>query len=220
MRIRSFLIVAGSLVIVGLLGFRILDLEQRVAMLSEQIGLPAPAVAANSGAAPVASKSTAVAGLEQRLAILEKQVASLAAQQHAAPKADLGESHLQDDKAILSVVEREASRVRDVQLEWHRSRWIEARNQQLALFAHQAQLTPDQTSGLQQALEHEADAMVDVLKRPSLLDDPDQVATDWQATLEETDHAAKQLLTPQQDAAWLAGRQFERRILWPWLPAK
>ena len=122
------------------------------------------------------------------------------------------------EQTILSVVERENSRIRDVQLEWHRARWLETRDQQLAAFATSMHLQPDQTTALRSVLEHELNEMVSVLKRPGLAEDPDQAAADWQAVLSKTDQRALGVLTPEQQQVWVQVRQFERNVLWPWLP--
>jgi hypothetical protein len=67
-------------------------------------------------------------------------------------------------------------------------------------------------------LEHEVDRMIDALKRPGIMDDPDQFAADWKALLAETDRGAERVLTPEQMLWWNQGRSFERQTLWPWLP--
>src|SRR5262249_48891173 len=98
------------------------------------------------------------------------------------------------------------------------SRWQETREQQLTSFAHQNKLTPTQTTELQKSLEHEVDAMVEVLRRPNLMEDPDSASSDWQALLDATDRDAEKVLTPEQLSNWNLARAFERRLLWPWLP--
>ena len=175
-----------------------------------------------SGAARASGSSNPLPqGLEQRVASLEEKLRSLpkAHGKTAAsgPCENCAEGTSQE-AAVLSIVARENSRIRDVQLEWHRARWGETRQQQLAVFAGQHKLRPEQTAELNRALEHELDAMVSILKRPDAAEDPDQAATDWQSVLKETESRVKTILTPEQEQAWMQGRVFERRVLWPWLP--
>jgi hypothetical protein len=218
MRFSTFIAGAAGVALFGFLGFRILDLEQRVDALSAQLGAPAEAT---QGAAPSRTTTLTVApqGYEKRLAALEQRVKALSAapKPQAAPDTP-GNARLHDDEAILSVVERENQRVRDVQLEWSRSRWLEQREAQLTLFASWLKLEPKQVEALHTSLEHEVNALVEVLKRPNLLDEPDQVAADWAAVLEETDKEAAAVLTPDQRVWWTQGRTAERKTLWPWLP--
>lgn len=218
MRFSTFIAGAAAVALFGLLGFRILDLEQRVDALSAQLGVPAEAT---SDAAPNGTTTlTAVPqGYEKRLAALEQRIKSLnaAPPPKAAPDTP-GNARLRDDEAILSVVERENQRVRDVQLEWSRSRWLEQREAQLTMFSSWLKLEPKQVETLHNSLEHEVNALVDVLKRPNLLDDPDQLASDWAAVLDKTDKEAAAVLTPDQRTWWTQGRTSERQTLWPWLP--
>jgi hypothetical protein len=208
---------AASVAILGYLAFRIVDLEGRVANLTRQLGAaPEPTPAAQPSHTDVRpSAATAPQGYLQRLAALEKQVQALQLDRQSRDKAG---GPVLDDKEILSVVERENNRVKDVQLEWNRARWLENRDEQLTVFTKTYGLTPDQTAKLQKAMRAEVDTMVELLRRPGLLDDPDQAASDWQSMLDATDKAAKQVLNPAQLGAWNQGRTFERRLLYPWLP--
>lgn len=213
---------AAVLTVVGFLGFRILDLEQRVATLSEQLGTPPGATEPAADGHPQAAAAAGMPkGFEQRLAALEKRVEGLSSAintrrtQEAVTATSLT---VPKEEAILSVVERENSRIREVQLEWHRSRWLESRQQALTVFASQQDLQPAQTSELNRALESEIDRMVELLKRPGISEDPDQVAADWQAALDATDQRAGRVLTSEQRQVWSQVRLFERRVLWPWLP--
>jgi hypothetical protein len=216
MPLRTF--IAGALVVscFGLLGFRILDLEQRVAALSAQLG-EAPAT---SGAEVRAiASSGARTTCDQRLDALERRLARA----NTSPTRNPGEGKqgavdAHDEAAILSVVERENSRIRDVQLEFSRSRWLEARDGQLAAFASMLQLQTPQIRELRSVLEREVDHMVETLKRPGIAEDPDQFASDWNALLSETDRGAERVLTPEQMLWWNQARGFERQTLWPWLP--
>jgi hypothetical protein len=199
------------------LGFRIIDLEQRVTALGQAIGTLPEDAATNRSERRDAGTSNLSYG--QRLAVLEKRLDGIQANVRSLEKATgTGAGSQHADKEILSVVERENSRLRDVQLEWHRSRWLETRETQLMIFARQYRLSGDQVTTLQKSLEQEVDSMVELLRRPTLLEDPDQAASDWQALLDQTDHAAQKVLAPEQMGAWNQARAFERQVLWPWLP--
>src|SRR4051812_9159955 len=126
MRLRTFIASALAASLFGLLGFRILDLEQRVAALAAQLAEAAKSErATNPSAGPRAS-------CEQRLDALESRLARMKTRPNgalgASEPADPGGVDVRDEAAILSVVERENSRIRDVQLEFSRSRWLEARD--------------------------------------------------------------------------------------------
>jgi hypothetical protein len=218
MRTRTFIAAAALVAFLGYLGFRIFDLESRVANLTRQLGAaPEPSAQPSTPDKP-ASAAVAPQGYLQRLAALEQQVAALKLSRQRPDKGSNSGGSL-DDQAILSVVERENNRVKDVQLEWNRARWMENRDEQLATFTKTYGLTPEQTANLQKAMHEEVDTMVELLRRPGLLDDPDQAATDWQNMLEVTDKAARKFLNPAQLGAWNLGRTFERRFLYPWLPS-
>jgi hypothetical protein len=221
MGLRIIIAAALAVALLGFLGFRIFDLEQRVAALSRQ--LEGSDQAATAATTDTGDAGVSGLGYEARLAALEKRVDGIRATMRRLDKASglptgLGVGGQPVDKEILSVVERENSRLRDVQLEWQRARWLESREASLAIFARHNNLTTEQNASLQQTLEHEVDAMVEVLRRPNLLEDPDQAANDWQALLEATDRTAGQVLTPAQAGQWYTARAFERRVLWPWLP--
>ncbi|HET8936950.1 MAG TPA: hypothetical protein VFN67_26085 [Polyangiales bacterium] len=221
MRFRYFLAGAAVLVVLGVLGFRILDLEQRVALLSEankrqDADGSAPTTTQSATSASNATSATIEARLrtiEQRISALENMKQGL-----ATPSGNMSEDRLRQEQAILSVVERENGRIRDVQLEWHKARWLETRKQQLAAFAFSQKLEPAQSVKLYDAIEGELTGLVEIMKRPSFAEEPDQVANDWLGILGQTDKRAQELLSPAQYQTWLQGRFFERKVLWPWLP--
>jgi hypothetical protein len=219
MRMRTFIAATLAVALVGYLGFRILDLEDRVAALTTQIGaLPEPApVARDPSATPSAVPPPQ--GFQQRITAAEGRLSSIEARLQQLEKSGVKSARAVDDKDILSVVERENNRIKDVQLEWSRARWLENRDSQLATFSKQYGLTQEQTAGLQKAFQDEVDGMAELLRRPDVLDDPDGTATELQTKLDATDAVAKKLLNPAQLGAWNQGRGFERRLLWPWLPS-
>jgi hypothetical protein len=224
MRYRTLLAGAAAISICTFMGFRIVELERRVDSLSARLGVP-------HTAGPLAASKPSDSGTadhgrdsdyEQRLTQLEQRLHTLSAWietdrgSKSAPGAS--SSNVAAESAILSVVERENSRIRDVQLEWHRSRWLEARQQQLALFANNAKLDARQSALLETEMQRETDDMINLLKRSELAGDPDQAVTDLQAVLKHTDEQAKRILTPQQQQEWTQARLYERKVLWPWLP--
>jgi hypothetical protein len=222
MRLSPFLVGAALLVAFGLLGFRIIDLEQRVAGLDKELRdresqgpSDAPSQPSERTISNVAPKAyeTQIRTLEARVAALESGRPEL-----PVPSGNLGADRLRQEQSILSVMERENSRIRDVQLEWHKGRWIETRKQQLAAFAYAQNLEPAQTAELYQSMESELDGLVEVMKRPNFAEEPDQIASDWLKVLSQTDHRAHEVLNPAQYQTWLQVRVFERRVLWPWLP--
>ena len=219
MQMRIFTAAAILVAVLGFLGFRIVDLEQRVAALSRQLDGSKSSDADHDGT----DAGVSGVGYEPRLAALEKRVEGIKANMHSLEKAaGVGISlppgpHA--DKQILSVIERENNRVRDVQLEWSRARWLDTRQEQLTSFASQNKLSTTQTAELQKTLEHEVDTMVEVLRRPNLMEDPDSASSDWQALLDATDQAAAKVLTPEQLSNWNLARAIERKLLWPWLPS-
>jgi hypothetical protein len=219
MRIRTFIAVGLLFGLLGFLSLRIFTLEQRVSALTTRLGHPHDAGVVDAGE-PAVDDPASNQDVEQRVSALEKRLDTLSTSVRGLERfSRLGTAGPQADKEILSVVERENSRLRDVQLEWQRSRWNETRDAQFMTFARQYNLSSDQTTKLRKSLEQEADSMFELLRRPTLLEDPDQAAADWQAVLDATDRDAQSVLTAQQVGPWVAARTFERRILWPWLPA-
>lgn len=217
MRLGTFLASAGVLFAFGVVGFRIIDLEQRLAALTARDERREPkhpeAPAATSGA-PLPTTD-----YEARFRTIEKRLSTIENFKLGNPMpSGMGEDRLKQEQAILSVVERENSRIREVQLEWHKARWLETRKQQLAAFAYSQQLQPAQTTRIYEALERELDGLAEVMKRPTFAEDPDQVASDWLRVLGQTDQQAQEVLSPDQYQTWVQGRLFERRVLWPWLP--
>ena len=213
-----FIAVVCALFVLGILGFRLLDLEQRVARLSEQLGsqeLAESPVAVHKGRND--STADVATGRDLRLDTLERRIDKLA-NSTASRVAEPAHGTLGKEQDILSVVERENTRIRDVQLEWQRGRWLEARESQLAQFAAQQQLSSSQAESLRRALELETDGMIAVLKKPGLANNPDQAVNDWLDVLRETDERALRILAPDQQKAWGFARVLERRMLWPWLP--
>jgi hypothetical protein len=221
MRLSPFVAGVSALFVVVFLGFRLVDLEQQVARLEAKRGAAEPHAlgATSSQRGPGLDSSQA---LEARISQLEERLDSLTAvakgHVEAASSADPGRGKLLREEAILSVVERENSRIRDVQLEFHKGRWLETRKQQLQLFAAQLKLQPTQSAELYNALEDELNEMADVMRRPTFAEEPDQVAADWEKILATTDSRARTTLSPEQFAWWQQGRLFERKVLWPWLP--
>lgn len=219
MKTRHVMAAAALVAAFGFLGFRLVDLEQRVAALNRQLGEPAESDPTAEDNHPSEARNNGL-GYGQRLSSLEKRIRELEMTRPTPQYVSSIVNDPQAENAVLSVVERENSRIRDVQLEFHRNHWLDQRNLALAVFAKTYALSTTQTVEVQKALTHEVDAMVEQLRRPTFLEDPDQAASDWQTTLEETDSKVKNLLTSEQYLAWDISRTFERQVLWPWLPSR
>jgi hypothetical protein len=223
MSLQTFIVGATLLAVFGFMGFRVLNLEQRVAVLTEELGAPRRDDAASRAAQPDSAADTAGStpanqSLEQRLQAIDRGLEALNAKWRAqSSQSSASPQDLDRESAILSVVERENNRVRDKQLAFYRQRWLEGREQQLAAFAAELKLQPEQRAELYKALEHEVDALITVLKNPDVPENPDVGVSDLLTVLSETDQRAKQLLTPAQSQAWTQARTYERHTLWPWL---
>jgi hypothetical protein len=204
-------------VVTALFGYRLVQIDRRLDALEKRLGAP------NRDSEHKASDTKPVP-LEERITELERRAdqdsvnlgALELAATHVAPPTRA--QHPPDDKAILSVVEREQNKVRDAQLDWQKGHWIEARENQLAAFSRQGNLTQAQTEQMRQVFQKEIDSMVDFLKRPALLTDPDEAIKEWRELLEDTDTEAGRILNPQQMTIWNQERFIERKILWPWIP--
>jgi hypothetical protein len=222
MRIWALLAVAAALA-GALLTYRIAKLESRVNALSKQLGAPQATkpFAFDHGVGATA------AGLEQRLSALEDRLQGLDGDLRSLEQDDLGQGKNKEgsDKAsaeehILSVVGRAQERIRDRQLQFHRARWLEWREAALDDFSERFGLSPRQNDQLHQLLSDEVDGMVEILRRPDALENPEKAARDWLSKLEQTDSAAHRVLEPSQVGAWDQAREAERKTLWPWLPSK
>jgi hypothetical protein len=173
----------------ALFGYRLVEIDRRLDALEKRLG------AAHRDAEHKDADGKPVP-LEARLTELERRAdqdsvnlgALELAATHVAPPTRA--QHPADDKAILSVVEREQNKVRDAQLDWQKGHWIEARENQLEAFSRQGNLSQAQTQQLRQVFQKEIDSMVDLLKRPSLLTDPDEAIKEWRELLEDTDNEA------------------------------
>jgi hypothetical protein len=217
-------VLAVAIAVCGLLGYRVVRLEQRVNVLSRQLGAPAAGI---SGA-PAAGVKRAQGDHEQRLRTLEQQADALrddlqtleiaTGERPAVAAAPVDAKR--SEQQILSVVGREQERIRDRQLQFHRARWLEWRESALDSFAQTYRLSPVQTERLHRALADEVEALVEILRRPDLAENPERAANDWLVRLQETDRAAHDILDDAQVGPWDAARATERRVFWPWLPAE
>jgi hypothetical protein len=207
---------AVAVLATGWLGVRIVSLEERVARLSARLG------SAQSIASETVSDIAASAGPSQsqsaRLRQLEAQIDRLTAAPRDVEASAFQRAPVEAENEILSVLEREKSRVRDVQLEFHRSRWLEGRNAQLDAFAKSTGLSTSQTKTLKAQLERELDDFVKVLNNPDYNADPDHAVAEWDTALAKTDAVAHSVLDPKQAQLWDQARMLEKQILWPWLP--
>jgi hypothetical protein len=217
---RTAIVLALALVLSSLyFGYRITRLEQRLEALDTQLG--APEIAAAPAAGAQANKPAPA--YAQRLAALEQDVHALRDDLRTLEQAVNGPVAAPtpgDEQQILSIMGREQSRVRDRQLDFHRSRWVKWREAAIESFAARNNVSPAQADQLRRLLTDEVDQMVDILRRPDAADDPEKASADWMRMLERTDDAAHRVLDPAQRAPWDLERAVERRALWPWLPER
>ena len=210
-------VIAVAVALSGALAYRVVRLERRVAALGKLLGAPGANVGGR--AAPDETQGDH----EQRLRTLEQDARTLrdelrtleqatGEQPAGAPDAPVS------DQRILSVVNRQQALIRDRQLEFHRARWLEWRASALDNFAKTNKLSPTQAAQLERLLTEEVDALVKLLQRPEVAEEPEQAANDWLDRLELTDRAAHAVLDDTQATAWEAARTAERRTFWPWLP--
>jgi hypothetical protein len=223
-----FRVAAAALVLLlavtGYLAYRVVTLEHEVGALKKQLGAPSVAKAA-AKTGTLAAQPGSSGNHEQRLAELEGALARLREDLQSLEEATSGMAAgpldpLSGEQHILSVIERKQAHVLDRQLEFHRVRWVEWRAQALDNFAETVGLSPAQTERLHDLLAREVETMIGILKRPDVLENPEQSVSDWTAMLEETDRQARRLLEPAQVPAWDQARFLERKVLWPWLPDK
>jgi hypothetical protein len=216
-----WIVLAAALTLCGFLGYRTVRLEQRIDALRRQLGAPG----AGAGAAGKVANPPVTGDHEQRLRTLEQEARALREDLRTLEKAtgerpELAVNAASSDQRILSVVTREQERIRDKQLEFHRARWLEWREGALDNFAQTNRLSPTQTDQLHRLLAAEVDALIQLLRRPDVAENPERAANDWLDRLELTDRAAHNLLEPAQVTAWDEARTVERRVFWPWLPQK
>ena len=222
MRNLGAVALAAAMLASGILGWRVVVLEQRVAVLSKQLGAP------QTGARAQAAEAAGAGNHEQRLRALEQQQRALredlqTLEEATGEVASVGTPSPNDPKAdqrILSVVGAEQNRIRDRQLEFHRARWLEWRKGALNNFARDTKLSTWQTEQLQQLLADEVDALIDIWRRPEAMENPEQAAGEWLDRLKVTDAAAHRILEPAQIAPWDLARVIERKVFWPWLPER
>jgi len=218
-----FWVIAGVALALGgsLLVYRVVSLEEQVAALRRRLGPEVAASAPQAGPKPVTSHEQRILALEADVRAMREELDSLdlpgSTLRPGAPTAGLDKAGGAEQQ-ILLIVERKANRIRDKQLEFHRSRLMEWREGALDGFAQQFGLSPWQTEQLHQLLSDEVDKMVEILRKPESAENPEQGVADWVATLEQTDNAAHRVLDPAQNAAWDQARMVERRVFWPWLP--
>lgn len=209
---------------VVLLGYRVYALERRLTAMSEQLGAPAASASAGSGVARAAPQTSAPApagrALEPRLAALERQLGSLQADVRsleAATESTLNQPPA-DPKQILSIVGSEANRIRNSQLEFHKSQWVKWRRGTLAEFATHNAVGDSQRAQLDKLLLAELDEWADLLRREDLYDKPAELAREARIALRDTDESVRDVLDPPQYERWMQMRMIERRTLFPFLP--
>lgn len=213
-------LLAASVIYSFYLGFRVASLEQQLAR-ARAAGQPAdgaepaPTAGAEAAAQPDDSKVLArLESIEDDLADLQENYASLDVQLAG------GKGAGGDDSRILDVVTKAQSRVVERQLQFHSEQWHKNRAALAEDFGTRNKLERWQVDEIKRALAEETDEAVAILAQPNIAEHPEQVATEWQRRLDETDAEALRVLEGGPAAqAWVASRLFERQILWPWLPS-
>jgi hypothetical protein len=208
-------VAAVAVALCAFLGYRVFRLEQRVDALNAQVGAARTVVGGPGKPHPASDHEHRLRMLEGETQALQDDLQSL---EEATVHDEVAPNSVEADRRILSVVTREQERIRDRQLEFHRARWLEWRQGALDNFAQKTGLSPEQTDQLHRLLAEEVDALVALLRRPDVGENPERAANDWLDRLELTDTGAHQILDATQSGAWDAARAVERQVFWPWLP--
>jgi hypothetical protein len=209
-------LLAASLIYSTYLGFRVSDLEHELARRKGEGAAPEAPAEDGQNAAPMEDPKVIarLESIEDDLADLQENYASLDVQL-SGTKGGGGA----DESRILDVVTKAQARVRDRQLEFHSEQWHTTRAAVAEDFGSKNNLERWQVDHIKQLLLEETDEAVEILARPDVAEHPEQIASDWQRRLDETDAEALRVLEAPAQQAWLAARLFERQILWPWLPS-
>ena len=220
-------LLAGSVIYSIYLGFRVSDLERKLA--ERKAGTPADGkatpwpeerggpVAGVAGPARPASIEARLDTIEDDLAHMQEEYAEI--DEQLAGGTTQGSGGAVDENRILDVVTKAQTRVRDRQLEFHGAQWRKARSAMLSDFASRNNLEGWQVEELKTAIDEEIDEAVALLAKPESAENPELVAVEWQKRLNATDVEAMRVLTGPAAEAWMAARMFERQLLWPWLPS-
>lgn len=220
-------LLAASVIYSIYLGIRVTDLERRLAGDKPGAAVtgatPWPAerggpVAGAAGPAQPASVEARLDTIEDDLAHMQEEYAELD-EQLSGSTAEGGGGGGVDENRILDVVTRAQTRVRERQLDFHGTQWRKTRAAVLADFAEKHRLESWQVEDLKRVMDEEVEEAVVLLARPESAENPEQMAVEWQKRLNETDVEAMRVLTGPAAEAWMAGRMFERQLLWPWLPS-
>jgi len=212
-------LLAASVIYAIYLGIRVGDLELELAQLERAKASKdgPPAASAPKAEVPVPEQDSKlldrVDAIEDDLADLQENYANL--DEKLAGTKDPGTN----EARILDVVTRAQSRVLDRQLEFHSAQWRKTREAAVADFAVKQKLDSWQTERIRKLLEQEIDEMLEIITRPGNAENPEKTAAEFQSALDRTDSEAVGLLKEDQALAWALNRQFERRVLWPWLPS-
>jgi hypothetical protein len=206
------------------LGVRVLQLESQLERAERRLGGDASGRPGAHETAEATLEPRKPVGLEARVTAVEQDVRALRDDLRTLEKATEATLAIPapganaDPRQILSVVKGEADRIRDRQLDFARSSWSAGRKEALEQFTVVHNLQPEQKAQIAELLESESSRLVAIMRKPDVLENPEQMAADWSAVLRDTDRAATGVLDPHQVAPWKAARTIERRVLWPWLP--
>lgn len=119
---------------------------------------------------------------------------------------------------VLSVIETEVERVKDLQLKRNRDALIKYRKAAVREFAIKQGLTAGQESAIQTILEDEVDKMVELLADVNWENAQPAFAAEWAAMLAQTNDKVQDILNADQMSIFLYLRHLEQSAMQPWLP--
>lgn len=212
-------------VLLAFLGaFRIADLEARLAALTATVErLERNAVAADGTAGRrLSAEKASDAGISASVAALGSRQAAPVEMARMQREIDGLRAQVQTgrtpDERIIDVVDRKREAVFAKHLDFHRERWVEGRAGALDLFSKAAKLTNRQQEQLDELLTDEIDRVMELLRDPSIRDEPGRLAEAWDEEFNETDAQVRSFLVPFQRERWEQARAYERAKFFPWLP--
>jgi hypothetical protein len=119
---------------------------------------------------------------------------------------------------VLSVINSEVQRIRDIQLKRNRDSLVKYRKAAVREFAIKQGLTAGQESALQTILEDEVDKMVEILRDVNWENAPPTFMAEWTAMLAQTNDKIQDILNADQMSMYLYLRHLELQAMQGWLP--
>lgn len=119
---------------------------------------------------------------------------------------------------VLTVINSEVQRIRDIQLKRNRDALVRYRKAAVREFAIKQGLTAGQESAIQTILEDEVDKMVEILRDVNWEDAPPNFMAEWTAMLAQTNDKVQDILNADQMSIFLYLRHLEQQAMQSWLP--